>query len=170
MWSEPEVAPALWVVGDDGGRLALDGERSSGGAAGRGTLAAASWTNWCLRRSCFGRRIRTPTTCRFRDEDLAAFAASFGGQPFLGTINTLGAGGAGGTIRGSALAGRELLQRVALTVPHDMEAFLNGQMDRFSIAWYRGERCCVPCAATSGSAGIARTGRAGSTRLGRAGR
>ena len=25
LWSEPEVAPALWVVGDDGGRLALDG-------------------------------------------------------------------------------------------------------------------------------------------------
>ena len=29
-----------------------------------------------------------------------------------------------------------LMQRIALTVPRDIEAFLNQTIDRFSIGWY----------------------------------
>ena len=74
---------------------------------------------------------------RFRDEDLAAFAASFAGQPFLRDHNAWefaarGRDGAGVV----PWTGCEFVQRIALTVPRDIEAFLNQTIDRFSIGWY----------------------------------
>ena len=92
---------------------------------------------------------------RFRDEDLEAFAASFVGQPFLRDHNSYELEARGGTVRGSWLEGvvgatdggapTELMQRIALTVPRDIEAFLNQTIDRFSIGWYWTPPLCSVC-------------------------
>ena len=94
---------------------------------------------------------------RFRDEDLEAFAASFVGQPFLRDHNSYELEARGGTVRGSWLEGvvgatdggapTELMQRIALTVPRDIEAFLNQTIDRFSIGWYWTPPLCSVCGA-----------------------
>ena len=92
---------------------------------------------------------------RFRDEDLEAFAASFTGQPFLRDHNSYELDARGGTVRASWLEGvvgatdggapKELMQRIALTVPRDIEAFLNQTIDRFSIGWYWTPPMCSVC-------------------------
>ena len=87
---------------------------------------------------------------RFRDEDLEAFAASFVGQPFLRDHNAYELEARGGTVRASWLEGvggapKELMQRIALTVPRDIEAFLNQTIDRFSIGWYWTPPLCSVC-------------------------
>ena len=41
------------------------------------------------------------------------------------------------------------MQRIALTVPRDIEAFLNQTIDRFSIGWYWTPPLCSVCG-TSG--------------------
>ena len=82
---------------------------------------------------------------RFRDEDLEAFAASFVGQPFLRDHNAREVDARGGTVRASCLDGREIVQRIALTVPRDIEAFLNQTIDRFSIGWNWTPPLCSVC-------------------------
>ena len=52
----------------------------------------------------------------------------------------------GGTVRASWLGrAASLMQRIALTVPRDIEAFLNQTIDRFSIGWYWTPPLCSVC-------------------------
>lgn len=142
LWTEPEIAPALWVVGADGGRLALDVERKR---ELRSRLAAGELDELVFDATVFKAKYPNANYLRFQDEDLEVFATSFVGQPFLRDHDERHIEARGGIIRGAGLAGREFTQRVALTVPRDMEAFLNGQIDRFSISWYWTPPICSVC-------------------------
>ena len=81
---------------------------------------------------------------RFRDEDLPVLAESFCGAPFLRDHDRAHLDARGGAVAASRFDGDALVQEITLTVPRDMEAFLNGQMDRFSISWnWEGITCSV---------------------------
>ena len=141
--SEPVVPLTLWVIGAGDQRLLIDAERRR---ALRAQLVAGTLDELVFEATVFRAEYPNANFLRFRDADLEAFAASYVGQPFLRDHDAGQIASRGGTIREAALAGREFVQQVALTVPRDMEAFLNGQMDRFSIAWYVGEAVlCSVC-------------------------
>lgn len=81
---------------------------------------------------------------RFREEDLAGFAASFEGQPFLRNHATGDIANRDGTILVSVLDGVAVRQTVRLTTQRGIRSFLEGQIDRFSIGWfYTGVTCSV---------------------------
>ena len=81
---------------------------------------------------------------RFRDEDMAAFAASFAGQPFLRNHDTQDIDSRDGTIHNSRFQDGCILQEIDLTTERGMRSFLEGQIDRFSIGWfYEGLTCSV---------------------------
>ena len=83
---------------------------------------------------------------RFRDEDLAAFAASYSGQPFLRNHDTHDIASRDGTIAsGKLFNGNEFRMKVALTTARGMQAFVEGQIDRFSIGWYYSDITCTVC-------------------------
>jgi hypothetical protein len=91
---------------------------------------------------------------RFRPEDLAAFAASFAGQPFLRNHDVADIGARDGTILESQLVGGppapaelalgEIRQRIRLTTARGIRDFAEGIIDRFSIAWtFEGVICSI---------------------------
>ena len=82
---------------------------------------------------------------RFREEELAGFAASFGGQPFLRNHDTGDIASRDGTIADAWLDGRAFVQRVRLTTARGMLAFVEGQIDRFSIGWFYDGITCSCC-------------------------
>lgn len=111
----------------------------------RERLAAGELDELVFRAVVFRAEYPNSNYLRFRDEDLGAFAGSFAGQPFLRDHDARRIESRGGTIRESALWGNEFVQEIGLTVPRDIEAFLNGQIDRFSISWYWREIVCSVC-------------------------
>lgn len=93
---------------------------------------------------------------RIRNADLPEFAASFVGVPFLRDHHIDQVEARAGIVVKSALVqgasdqavGKKpvhaIRQTIRLTTQRDMRAFLEGQIDRFSIAWYyAGVRCSV---------------------------
>lgn len=94
---------------------------------------------------------RYPNTnyLRFKDEDLARFAASYKGVPFLRNHDVYDIGARDGTIMGSQceqVNGVDAFkQRVRLTTQRGMEDFLQGRIDRFSIGWYYDDIHCSIC-------------------------
>jgi hypothetical protein len=142
LWSEPVVASELQVM-DQGGQLgAVTSERRR---ELRAQFAAGQLEELTFEASTFRAVYPNANYLRFRDEDLAGFAASFAGQPFLRNHDLWDIESRGGTVLGSELSGRMFVQRVKLTVPRDIQAFLNGQIDRFSIAWNRTGMTCSLC-------------------------
>ena len=146
MWSESvpgwEAGSVLRVV-DEGGELGeLTRERRRELRAG---LADGTLQELVFEARTFLAVYPNGNFLRFRDEDLGNFAASFAGQPFLRNHDLSDIDSRGGTVRSSELVGREFRQTIALTVPRDVEAFLNGQIDRFSIAWNRRGMTCGIC-------------------------
>ena len=140
--TEPTVASALWVL-DGETRLPADAERRH---ALRAKLAAGELDELVFEACVFRAVYPNRNYLRFRDEDLEAFAASFVGQPFLRDHNAYELDARGGTVRASWLErARDLMQRIALTVPRDIEAFLNQTIDRFSIGWYWTPPLCSVC-------------------------
>ena len=139
--TEPTVASALWVL-DGETRLPADVDRRH---ELRAKLAAGELDELVIEACVFRAQYPNRNYLRFRDEDLEAFAASFAGQPFLRDHNSSELDARGGTVRASWLEGRELMQRIALTVPRDIEAFLNQTIDRFSIGWYWTPPMCSVC-------------------------
>ena len=140
------MASALWVL-DGETRLPADAERRH---ELRAKLAAGELDELVFEACVFRAVYPNRNYLRFRDEDLEAFAASFVGQPFLRDHNAYELAARGGTVRGSWLEGvggapKELMQRIALTVPRDIEAFLNQTIDRFSIGWYWTPPLCSVC-------------------------
>jgi len=82
---------------------------------------------------------------RFPDEDLTSFAESFVGQPFLRDHNDYEIEARGGITLASRMEGALMVQEILLTVPRDIEALVNGQIDRFSIAWQPTHPTCTVC-------------------------
>lgn len=82
---------------------------------------------------------------RFRDEDLLTFANSFKGQPFLRNHDQHDIGSRDGTIAGSKLESKDFLQTIKLTTRAGMLAYVEGQIDRFSIGWYAEWIMCSIC-------------------------
>ena len=80
---------------------------------------------------------RNANYLRFRDEDLPVFAESFGNQPFLRNHDDKHIESRDGTVQSSLLKGSEFIQSIKLTTEQGMTSFLEGQMDRFSIAWHK---------------------------------
>jgi hypothetical protein len=83
---------------------------------------------------------------RFRDEDLPDFAASFAEAPFLRNHDITDIDARAGTVRDSWLSPQgEIIQTIDVTVPRDIEAILNHQIDRFSISWFWNSITCTIC-------------------------
>jgi hypothetical protein len=82
---------------------------------------------------------------RIREEELPAFAASFVGAPFLRDHNVGSVDARAGVVLRSELHGRAIRQRIRLTTQRDMRAYVEGQIDRFSISWFYEEVVCTIC-------------------------
>lgn len=82
---------------------------------------------------------------RFRPEELAAFASSFGGVPFLRNHDVGDIAARDGTVLESRLVGNEFEQTVRLTTERGMRDFLDQVIDRFSIGWYFDHVLCSVC-------------------------
>lgn len=81
---------------------------------------------------------------RFRPEELAGFAASFAGLPFLRNHDTGDIGARDGVVLASWLLDGEFRQHIRLTTQRGMRDFLEGVIDRFSIGWnYVGVECSL---------------------------
>ena len=63
---------------------------------------------------------------RFRDEDMPAFARSFGGQPFLRNHDTHDIGSRDGTIHSGRFEGGAVVEEVDLTTERGMKSFIRG--------------------------------------------
>jgi hypothetical protein len=81
----------------------------------------------------------------FRQEDLAVFASSFEGQPYLRNHDTSDIDARDGTILASALDGGAFVQDIRLTTRRGMMDYLEGKMDRFSIGWFYDDAMCSIC-------------------------
>ena len=137
------MAPAELQILDVGGELqALTAERRR---ELKTALASGVLQELTFEAVTFRAAYPNANFLRFRDEDLPAFAASYAGQPFLRNHDRRDIASRGGTVEASELQGRTFLQRVKLTVPRDLEAFLNGQIDRFSIGWNKTGWTCTVC-------------------------
>lgn len=90
---------------------------------------------------------------KIRDEDLPAFAASFVGVPFLRDHAVESVAARAGIVASSVLDGRALRQTIRLTTQRDIRAFLEGQMDRFSVSWFYDEVRCTICGKEWGECG-----------------
>lgn len=85
---------------------------------------------------------------RFRDEELAAFAVSFEGQPFLRDHETSEIDSRDGTILSSYYNGQAFVQDIRLTTRRGMLDFVEGRIDRFSIGWFYDDCICSICNST----------------------
>lgn len=100
------------------------------------------------------RRGRNMNYVRFRDCDMDAFAASFVGVPFLRNHDTDDIGARDGTVirswmtaegSGDMAGGGTMRQTIRLTTQRGIRDFLDGVIDRFSIAWYWERVECSIC-------------------------
>lgn len=82
---------------------------------------------------------------RFYAGDLAQFAASFTGQPFLRNHDTASIEARDGTITDSRLNGNTIEQTITLTTRRGMTSYVEGQIDRFSIGWFFDGINCSIC-------------------------
>ncbi len=82
---------------------------------------------------------------RFYAGDLAQFAASFTGQPFLRNHDTYDIEARDGTITDSRLNGNTIEQTITLTTRRGMTSYVEGQIDRFSIGWFFDGINCSIC-------------------------
>jgi hypothetical protein len=152
LWSEPEGVGSRSPDGEEAPNAALAGRGGAGVRALtserrrelRRQLAAGELDALIFEAVTFRAAYPNANYLRFRDEDLPALAESFCGVPFLRDHERGRVEARGGTVVASRLDGRALVQAVSLTLPKDIEAFLNGQMDRFSISWnWEGVTCSV---------------------------
>lgn len=81
----------------------------------------------------------------FYDHDLPRLAKSFEGKPFLRDHNEHSIEARDGTIRDSVLDNGEIKQTIRLTTRKGMLAYIEGQIDRFSIGWYYDSVNCSIC-------------------------
>ena len=77
--------------------------------------------------------------------ELPGFAASFVGVPFLRDHAVESLEARAGIVVSSVLDGTAIRQTIRLTTQRDIKAFLEGQMDRFSVSWYYEAVTCSVC-------------------------
>lgn len=82
---------------------------------------------------------------RIPEGELPGFAASFVGVPFLRDHAVESLDARAGIVVSSVLDGRAIRQTIRLTTQRDIRAFLEGQMDRFSVSWYYEAVTCSVC-------------------------
>jgi hypothetical protein len=86
---------------------------------------------------------------RFRDEEMAAFAGSFVGVPFLRNHDLQDIAARDGIVTAAWMDGpdhTEMHARIRLTTEEGIRDFLASRIDRFSISWFkRGETLCSVC-------------------------
>ena len=82
---------------------------------------------------------------RIAAAELSGFAASFVGVPFLRDHAVESVDARAGIVVSSVLDGPAIRQTIRLTTQRDIRAFLEGQMDRFSVSWYYDEVQCSVC-------------------------
>ncbi len=150
--TQPAVDPVLWSA-PVGGRLHVRARMSSGRDGHRWDPARrdelwAQWRRGELRELTFDAVVfRTGPNAnhvRFVPEELPAFAASFAGQPFLRNHDAGDIGSRDGTVVAGHLVGNAFRQEISLTTRRGLRDFLEGIIDRFSIAWsYAGVTCSV---------------------------
>lgn len=84
----------------------------------------------------------------FKADELAAFAASFTGKPFLKDHSRY-LDDRGGTIKASELQERNGVQAIIQTIhavePWAVKGYLAGTVDRFSIGWHADDALCSIC-------------------------
>jgi len=89
-------------------------------------------------------KVRNPY--QFPPDSLDRFAASFEGLPFLRNHNTRDIDARDGTIIEAARhSDGAFVQTIRLTTRRGMTAFVEGQMDRFSIGWHYDDIICTIC-------------------------
>ena len=82
----------------------------------------------------------------FLAQDLANFCASFEGKPFLRDHDTCEIASREGTILQSVMDSNGVfVQDIRLTTRSGMTAYIEGQMDRFSIGWDYDDVMCSIC-------------------------
>jgi hypothetical protein len=81
----------------------------------------------------------------FRDADMAMFAASFSGKPYLRDHDTEEIESREGTIMSSAMVGMDMIQDIRISTRSGMQAYIEGQMDRFSVGWDCEDVICTIC-------------------------
>ncbi|MFC2065260.1 hypothetical protein ACFLXB_09225, partial [Chloroflexota bacterium] len=82
---------------------------------------------------------------RFRNEELEYFAPSFAGKPFLRNHDEGDIASRDGTIIQSYIQDDAFVQVIRLTTRKGMLAYLEGQIDRFSIGWFYKKVLCSIC-------------------------
>jgi hypothetical protein len=82
---------------------------------------------------------------RIAAAELPTFAASFVGVPFLRDHAVESLEARAGIVVSSVLDGPAIRQTIRLTTQRDIRAFLEGQMDRFSVSWYYDDVHCSVC-------------------------
>jgi len=82
---------------------------------------------------------------RFRDNDLPSFSNSFKNAPFLRNHDIDSIESRDGTIKSSKLENNAMIQTIRLTTRKGMTAYLEGQIDRFSIGWRAEKTLCSIC-------------------------
>ena len=81
----------------------------------------------------------------FDPDDLASFAASFKGLPFLRNHDINDIASRDGVILASRLEADSFLQTIRLTTRAGMTDFIEGRIDRFSISWFFEDVLCTIC-------------------------
>jgi len=88
---------------------------------------------------------RNANLLRFRDEDMPALASSFVNMPFLRNHDTYDIESRDGIIKASEIEGNAIRQTIRLTTRKGMNAYVEGQIDRFSIGWRAEKVLCSIC-------------------------
>ena len=82
---------------------------------------------------------------RFRENDMPTFAHSFKNAPFLRNHDTYSIESRDGIIKTSEMEGDSMIQTIHLTTRKGMTAYVEGQIDRFSIGWRAEKTLCSIC-------------------------
>ncbi len=98
-----------------------------------------------FRAQVFGQEAQNLNPYRFRDEDMANFARTFEGQPYLRDHNTYSIDARDGTIISSSYKDNWLHQDIRLTTRRGMTDYIEGKIDRFSIGWFYDDATCSIC-------------------------
>ena len=82
---------------------------------------------------------------RFKPAEMALFAKSFEGKPFLRNHDTADIGSRDGIVVRSEMMGERMVQTIRLTRKRAIEEFAEGVIDRFSISWHFSGVTCSLC-------------------------
>ncbi len=88
---------------------------------------------------------RNANLVRFREDDMPAFAKSFVNMPFLRNHDTYDIESRDGIIKASETESAGMRQTIRLTTRKGMNAYVEGQIDRFSIGWRAEKVLCSVC-------------------------